>query len=129
MGLLDRKLQEPEALRKLKELSLLYWIYAKILRSYPLSDLPDDVVIETNSIVGFNDIKPINIGNIPTRIKGLIQVVKAYEELTVEAAVTGDYYTALQALSIHPLIPSVTIAKKILDDIIKENKEYLPQYK
>lgn len=99
------------------------------MRSYPLSDLPDDVVIETNSIVGFNDIKPINIGNIPTRIKGLIQVVKAYEELTVEAAVTGDYYTALQALSIHPLIPSVTIAKKILDDIIKENKEYLPQYK
>ncbi|MBC8586875.1 6-phospho-beta-glucosidase [Paratissierella segnis] len=94
-----------------------------------ISDLPDNVVIEANSIVGFKDIKPINIGSIPTRIKGLIQVVKAYEELTIEAAVTGDYDTALQALSVHPLIPSVTVAKKILNDIIKENKEYLPQYK
>jgi 6-phospho-beta-glucosidase len=58
-----------------------------------------------------------------------MQAVKAYEELTIEAGVKGNYYTALQALTIHPLVPSATVAKKILDDILEQNKEYLPQYK
>lgn len=91
-------------------------------------DLPDDVSIETNCVIDKNGAHPISIGHVPTRIRGLMQAVKAYEELTVEAGVTGNYYTALQALTIHPLIPSATVAKQILDDIIKENKDYLPQY-
>ena len=94
-----------------------------------IADLPDDVVIETNAIIGKSNICPVNSGHMPAKIRGLMQVVKAYEELTVEAGVTGDYSTALQALTIHPLISSATVAKKILDDIIKENKDYLPQYK
>jgi 6-phospho-beta-glucosidase len=92
-------------------------------------DLPDDVVIETNAIIGKSNITPVNLGHMPVKIRGLMQAVKAYEELTVEAGVTGDYYTALQALTVHPLIPSANVAQKLLDDIIKENKEYLPQYK
>ncbi|MBU3142796.1 6-phospho-beta-glucosidase [Clostridium sp. CF012] len=94
-----------------------------------IADLPDDVVIETNCIIGKSNVSPVNSGHMPVKIRGLMQVVKAYEELTVEAGVTGDYNTALQALTMHPLIPSATVAKKILDDIIKENKDYLPQYK
>lgn len=92
-------------------------------------DLPDDVVIETNALVDRNGAHPINIGHVPKKIRGLMQSVKAYEELTIEAGVTGDYYTALQALTIHPLVPSATVAKKILDDIIRENIDYLPQYR
>lgn len=91
-------------------------------------DLPDDVSIETNCVIDKNGAHPISIGHVPTRIRGLMQAVKAYEELTVEAGVTGNYHTALQALTIHPLVPSATIAKQILEDIIKENKDYLPQY-
>jgi len=94
-----------------------------------IADLPDDVVIETNAVVDKNGAHPITIGHVSPKIRGLMQVVKAYEELTIEAGVRGDYYAALQALTIHPLVPSATIAKKILDDIIEQNKEYLPQYK
>lgn len=92
-------------------------------------DLPNDVVIETNAVIDRNGAHPINIGHVPTKIRGLMQSVKAYEELTIEAGVTGNYYTALQALTIHPLVPSSTVAKKILDDIIRENIDYSPQYK
>lgn len=92
-------------------------------------DLPNDVVIETNAVIDRNGAHPINIGHVPTKIRGLMQSVKAYEELTIEAGVTGNYYTALQALTVHPLVPSSTVAKKILDDIIRENIDYLPQYK
>lgn len=92
-------------------------------------DLPNDAVIETNAVINKNGAHPINIGHVPTKIRGLMQSVKAYEELTIEAGVTGNYYTALQALTIHPLVPSATVAKKILDDIIRENIDYLPQYR
>ncbi len=92
-------------------------------------DLPNDAVIETNAVIDKNGAHPINIGHVPTNIRGLMQSVKAYEELTIEAGVTGNYYTALQALTVHPLVPSSTVTKKILDDIIRENIDYLPQYK
>ena len=46
----------------------------------------------------------------------------------MEAGVHGDYGAALQALVIHPLVES-SIAKDLLDDIIRENIHYLPQFK
>lgn len=58
-------------------------------------DLPDDVVIETNAMGDKNGAHPISIGHLSTKIRGLIQVVKAYEELTIEAGVKGNYNAAL----------------------------------
>lgn len=92
-------------------------------------DLPEDVVIETNCVIAKDGPHPLNIGRVSPRIRGLMQVVKAYEELTVQAGVNGDYMAGLQALTIHPLVPSFDIAKKILADFLRENKEYLPQFK
>ncbi|WP_422448677.1 6-phospho-beta-glucosidase [Thermoanaerobacterium sp. DL9XJH110] len=91
-------------------------------------DLPDNAVIETNSVIDKNGAHPMSIGRVPAKIRGLMQAVKAYEELTVEAGVNGDYHAALQALTIHPLVPSSTVAKKLLDDILAENREFLPQF-
>lgn len=58
----------------------------------------------------------------------LMSLVKSYEEFIIEAGVHGDYDEGLQGITLHPLVPSAEVAKKILDDIIKENIEYLPQY-
>ena len=93
-----------------------------------VSDLPENVVIETNSVIDKSGAHPIVYGKLPIKIRGLIQSVKAYEELAVEAAVTGDYNTALLALTIHPLVPSANIAELILNELLEANKEYLPQY-
>ncbi|WP_134703006.1 6-phospho-beta-glucosidase [Ammoniphilus sp. YIM 78166] len=91
--------------------------------------LPDDVSIEVNCIIDSNGAHPVAIQTpLPPQIRGLLQVVKAYEELTVTAAAKGDYHAALQALSIHPLVGSANMAKKLLDDILEENREYLPQF-
>jgi 6-phospho-beta-glucosidase len=93
-----------------------------------IPDLPKDASIECNCVIDKNGAHPINIGCLETSMRGLLQVVKAYEELTIEAGVNGDYKAALKALTIHPLIGDSISAKKVLDDIINENKEYLPQY-
>ena len=54
--------------------------------------------------------------------------VKAYELLTVEAAVHGDRKAAYQALLVHPLGPSADRVQVVLDDLLKTNKAYLPRF-
>ena len=41
--------------------------------------------------------------------------MKAVERTTIEAALSGSYATATQALALHPLVGSVTVARGILD--------------
>jgi 6-phospho-beta-glucosidase len=93
-----------------------------------IADLPDDVAVEVSSVITRTGAKPINVGHLPVQARGLVQLVKAYEELTVEAGVHGDYGTALQALVLNPLVPSASVAQAILDDVIRENIGYLPQF-
>jgi 6-phospho-beta-glucosidase len=91
--------------------------------------LPNDVTVEVNCVINSDGAHPIQPRvEIAPQIRGLLQLVKAYEELTVTAGVTGDYETALQALTIHPLVGSIDLAEKILKDILEENKDYLPQF-
>lgn len=92
-------------------------------------DLPDDAVIERNCVIDGRGAHPLNIGHVPLKIRGLLQVVKAYEQLTVEAGVFGDHDAAVQALTVHPLVGSSTAAMKVLHDILIENSAYLPQFR
>lgn len=91
-------------------------------------DLPEGSVVEVPSLVGAAGAIPLTVGYLPVMIRGLIQSVKAYEELTVEAAVTGDRKTALQALINHPLVLGFGVAKALLNAILEANRDYLPQF-
>lgn len=91
--------------------------------------LPEDASIEVNAVVDSQGAHPIQVETeVPAQIRGLLQVVKAYEELTIEAAVHGDYGKALQALTVHPLVTAGQTAKSMLDDILAENKAFLPRF-
>lgn len=94
-----------------------------------INTLPDDAVIECSAVIGNWGAKPIAVGELPANIKGLLHQVKAYEQLAIEAAVFGDYDKALMALANNPLVPDIKRAKAILNDILRENAEYLPQFK
>jgi 6-phospho-beta-glucosidase len=93
-----------------------------------IKELPEDAVIERNCVIDRNGAHPINVGHVPLTIRGLMQIVKAYEELTIEAAVKGEPALALQALLVHPLVPSIDAAKKLWKDILEQNKAFLPQF-
>ncbi len=93
-----------------------------------MADLPEASVVEVPCLVGKAGASPLTVGGLPAAIRGLTQSVKAYEELVVEAAVTGDRRTALQALLVHPLVPGFRVAMGLLDAILDANKGYLPQF-
>ena len=98
------------------------------LNNGAISNLPDDVVVEVSSVITKDGPKPISVGALPTQVVGLIQQLKAFEILTTNVAVSGNYNDALVAMSINPLVQSEITAKKILDEMLEAHKEYLPQF-
>ncbi len=91
-------------------------------------NLPEDAVVEIPCLVGAAGARPFSVGRLPTVTRGLVQRVKAYEELAIEAAVTGDRQSALRALISHPLVPSFGVAAALLDAILEANRGYLPRF-
>lgn len=94
-----------------------------------LPDLPDDVAVEIPAVIDRQGAHAITAGHLPFSIRGLVQHVKAYEELTIEAAISGDERAALLALTANPLVPSFETARALWRDIVAENAEYLPQFR
>lgn len=93
-----------------------------------ISDLDPDTVVEVNCVITKHGPIPLTTGELPLPIKGLVQQIKTFERVAIEAAVTGDYDTALLAMTINPLVSDDKVAKKILDEMLEAHKEYLPQF-
>ncbi|TJY41839.1 6-phospho-beta-glucosidase [Cohnella pontilimi] len=93
-----------------------------------LDFLPEDAAIEVNCVVTGKGPLPLPVTKVPEAAKGLIAAVKTYERLTIEAAVTGDRGIALQAMAHHPLVPSVAVAKTLLNEMLEQNQKYLPAF-
>lgn len=84
-----------------------------------LPDLLDTDVVEVTCMVDEHGAHPLAQGHLPRTALDLLEPLKAYERLTVQAAVEGSYAKALAALSVHPLVGSESLAKAILDDYLQ----------
>ncbi|UFT99146.1 6-phospho-beta-glucosidase [Radiobacillus kanasensis] len=93
-----------------------------------IASIPHDSAVEVNCVITKEGPKPIAVGDLPVAVRGLVQQIKSFERVAAEAAVTGDYHKALLAMTINPLVPSDTVAKEILDEMLEAHKEYLPQF-
>ncbi|KPN14042.1 diacetylchitobiose-6-phosphate hydrolase [Bacillus australimaris] len=93
-----------------------------------IASIPAESAVEVNCIITKDGPKPIATGDLPVAVRGLVQQIKSFERVAAEAAVTGNYETALVAMTINPLVPSDEIAKQILDEMLEAHREYLPQF-
>lgn len=85
----------------------------------------DDAAVEVTAEIGKSGAKALPQKAPEPSIRGLMQAVKAYETLTVQAAVSGDRDAAYQALLENPLTPNANETKAILDELLEINKPYL----
>ena len=100
-----------------------------ILNRGVIKELPYSCVIETNAIIDNTGATALTLKSpLVQEAVGLIYSVKSYEIPAVDAAVNGDKEKALIALVNNPLIPSIDIAKKLLEELLEINKDYLPQF-
>lgn len=89
---------------------------------------PGDWVLELPCRISSLDIAPLPAAPLPLSCFGLIANIKAFELLTVEAAVHGDRNAAFQALLTHPLGPPADQVHAVLEEMLTINRPYLPQF-
>jgi alpha-galactosidase len=93
-----------------------------------IDNLPADVFVETPGVVDSSGVHPIHIGDLPKPLAAFCRRDIDQMELTVEAAVKGDRKLVLQAMLLDPVIDSVQVAERVLDEMMKAQAEYLPQF-
>jgi galacturan 1,4-alpha-galacturonidase len=95
-----------------------------------ISNLDATVIVETNAVFEKDTIRPIFAGEIPSKVKALMNVHIENHDLIYEAATKCDFDKALKALIQDPLVCSKLTeveAAEMLKAMIDNTKNYLPK--
>lgn len=96
------------------------------LRALP--ELPDTAVVEVPARISREGAEVLPQAPLAPGMRGLVQAMKAYEELAIAAAKSGDRGLALQALIANPLVARYSIASPLLDALLEANRDKLPRF-
>jgi len=94
-----------------------------------ITNLPKDSIVEGHCIVDKRGLTPIAMGDLPKPFLGLTQHIINWQELTVDAALSGDKDMLYQALLACPYVHDMNAAKAIMNELLKAHNEYMPQFK
>ncbi|MEU8436581.1 6-phospho-beta-glucosidase [Streptomyces sp. NPDC029216] len=86
-----------------------------------LSVLDPEAVIEVPCLVDANGAHPVSVAPLPLHAVGLVTSVKAAERAVLAAAASGARADAVKAFALHPLVDSVTVARRLLDGYAAEH--------
>ncbi|WDR06825.1 6-phospho-beta-glucosidase [Devosia rhodophyticola] len=89
-----------------------------------ITDLRPDDVVEVMCRIDRNGIHPKPVGTMPEGQSCLVQSVKRYERLTVEAVATRSRTLAVEALVAHPLVQTYSRAKLLVADYLDAHSAY-----
>ena len=90
--------------------------------------LPDDAVVETTAAVDAEGAHPLPQRPLPPEMLGLVQHVKGYERLAVQAARSGSRDDVVRALLANPIVGQYPLAGDLADALLSANKEHLPRF-
>jgi len=93
-----------------------------------IPDLPDKAVVEVSARITRDGATIIPMAPLAPEIRGLVQAMKAYEELAVAAAKSGDRGIALKALLANPLVARWSIVEPLLPALLEANRALLPRF-
>ncbi|MFD3870504.1 6-phospho-beta-glucosidase [Streptomyces sp. NPDC058623] len=86
-----------------------------------LSVLDAEAVIEVPCLVDANGAHPVAVAPLPLHAVGLVTSVKAVEREVLAAARSGSRTDAVKAFALHPLVDSVSVARKLVDGYAAEH--------
>jgi alpha-galactosidase len=96
-----------------------------------IPNLPPQAAVEVPAVVNAEGVHPLGIGNIPTGLAAFLGYHALVEELTADAALSGDRALVRQAMMVDPLL-SATLEPNAIDALTEEmfevNRRYLPQF-
>jgi alpha-galactosidase len=96
-----------------------------------ITNLPENACVEVPVYVDRGGLHPVFVGKLPAQLAPLNFTNVMVEEMTVEAALTGDPRLVYQACINDPLTSAVLSLAEIKDMVgkmLQQNKDYLPQF-
>jgi alpha-galactosidase len=105
-----------------------YETAVNVMNNGAISNLPNECCVEVPATVNKDGIHPVKVGNLPKGVLELISHEVNVQRLVVEAAVTGDYDTAIQALMMDGTTPSPQVCREMFAEMLKLQKNLLPQF-
>jgi 6-phospho-beta-glucosidase len=91
-------------------------------------NLPDDAVVEIPARIDGEGAHPLPLEPLDDHMLGLVAHAKAYERLTIRAALSGDRTDALVALMANPLVGGYDRAAPLLGALLEANRRHLPRF-
>jgi 6-phospho-beta-glucosidase len=88
----------------------------------------DGDVVEVSCRVDSDGIRPYAVGAMPEGQRYLVESVKHYERLTVEAVRRRSRDIAVEALVAHPLVLSYSRAEPLVDNYLKAHADYVGEW-
>lgn len=98
------------------------------LNNGAIKELPDHVVVETTCVITSQGPIPLTAFALPVFARGYLQTMKAMEELTIQAAIEGNYQLAYQAFLLNPLIENGLVTEELLQEMFIAHETHLPQF-
>jgi alpha-galactosidase/6-phospho-beta-glucosidase family protein len=96
-----------------------------------IANLPDNAVVEVSAVVGRYGVQPLQTGALPEPFAATLRQWSTVQQLTVDAALSGDRRLALDAFLQDPHVAarlSIDAAKALLDELLAAHAAYLPQF-
>ncbi|WP_227986311.1 6-phospho-alpha-glucosidase [Salinivibrio sp. VYel1] len=93
-----------------------------------IPNIQNDAMVEVPAALTNDGPKRFAVGTIPTFQKALIEGQLGYEKLVVDAWFSGDRQTLVNALTLNRTVVDVPKAQQIVDELLRVNSDYLPQF-
>ncbi len=93
-----------------------------------VQDLPPDAIVEVPAWADHRGITPIRIGRLPEALAAYCRTQVSIQKLIIEAYATRKKNLLLQALLLDPTVNHVENARRLLDDMLSLQADYLPRF-
>ena len=93
-----------------------------------IPNLPEDAIVEVPGVISGSGFAGDTFPPLPHAIAEMCRRELSLSDLYVEAALKGDRELALQAILLDPMVTDIDTGRAILDDLLAEFAEYLPQF-
>ncbi|HXY92277.1 MAG TPA: hypothetical protein VEP49_07370 [Acidimicrobiia bacterium] len=106
------------------------WFPLNIPNDGQVADLPPDVTVESICVADAEGVRGRDEVRLPAAMADCLRRVSAAQELTVEAAVTGDRDTVFEAMLLDPLAGRIDYDRlaDMTDELLVATKAWLPQF-
>jgi alpha-galactosidase/6-phospho-beta-glucosidase family protein len=93
-----------------------------------LPNVPYGATVEGPVYVCGDSVMPLCVQILPDKVNRLLERIICEQEVIVRAAAEGDRSLVMEAFLMDPLVTSMENARRIIDELMLLEKDYLPQF-